>query len=83
MVSRQVHEMRMNIFEEHSGAIGDKRLIDPLSDEFVRVWDNVASNNTILYREVFRCYPDDEIRTIKEFKEFESKKQLDQYDRLV
>ena len=46
--------MRMNIFEEHSGAVGDSRLVDPLSDEFAEVWDKLATNNTMLYREVFR-----------------------------
>lgn len=35
------------------------------------VWMRVACNNTKLYRRVFRCMPDNEVTTWKEYNEFE------------
>ncbi|KAI2624830.1 phospholipase D [Hypoxylon sp. NC1633] len=35
------------------------------------IWAKVASNNTKLYRRVFRCMPDSDVSTWKEYNEFE------------
>lgn len=44
---------------------------DPLSDEFYYdLWERVADQNTLLYREVFHCQPDDEVTTWKQYIEF-------------
>ncbi len=44
---------------------------DPLSDSFHQdVWNTVAENNTKLFRTVFRCMPDNEVKTWKEYKEY-------------
>ncbi|KAI9823133.1 MAG: Phospholipase D1 [Thelocarpon impressellum] len=44
---------------------------DPLSDSFhLDTWHAVAENNTKLYRHVFRCMPDNEVKTWKEYKEY-------------
>ena len=44
---------------------------DPLSDAFhLDIWHAVAENNTKLYRQVFRCMPDNEVKTWKEYKEY-------------
>ena len=44
---------------------------DPLSDGFYNdVWHTVAENNTALFRAVFRCMPDDEVKSWKEYKEY-------------
>ena len=44
---------------------------DPISDAFLLdVWHTVAENNTKLYRQVFRCMPDNEVKTWKEYKEY-------------
>lgn len=44
---------------------------DPLSDSFyLDIWQAVAENNTKLYRTVFRCMPDNEVKTWKEYKEY-------------
>ena len=43
-----------------------KEKIDPLSDE---VWDlinNTAKNNTLIYRDIFNCYPDDKFAYFKD-----------------
>ena len=44
---------------------------DPLNDTFyLDTWHTVAENNTKLYRNVFRCMPDNEVKTWKEYKEY-------------
>ncbi|KAI9719039.1 MAG: hypothetical protein M1812_003669 [Candelaria pacifica] len=44
---------------------------DPLSDSFyLDTWHAVAENNTRLYRTVFRCMPDNEVKSWKEYKDF-------------
>ncbi|PGH12567.1 hypothetical protein AJ79_04188 [Helicocarpus griseus UAMH5409] len=44
---------------------------DPLSDSFyMDIWQTIAENNTKLYRSVFRCMPDNEVKSWKEYKEY-------------
>ena len=44
---------------------------DPLNDSFfVDTWHAIAENNTKLFRTVFRCMPDNEVKTWKEYKEY-------------
>lgn len=51
--------------------VTDECMRDPLSDTFyLDVWHTVAENNTKLYRQVFRCMPDNEVKTWKEYKEY-------------
>lgn len=46
---------------------------DPLSPAFWDdVWSRVAKNNTTLYRRVFRCMPDNEVSTWKDYHESDS-----------
>lgn len=44
---------------------------DPLDDDFYHdIWLATAERNTKLFREVFRCQPDDEVTTWREYKDF-------------
>ena len=44
---------------------------DPLNDSFfIDTWHAVAENNTKLFRQVFRCMPDNEVKSWKEYKEY-------------
>ncbi|KAK2747295.1 Phospholipase D1 [Myotisia sp. PD_48] len=44
---------------------------DPLADSFyLDIWQSIAENNTKLYRTVFRCMPDSEAKTWKDYKEY-------------
>ena len=44
---------------------------DPLNDNFfLDTWHTVAENNTKLFRQVFRCMPDNEVKSWKEYKEY-------------
>ncbi|KAI1177244.1 phospholipase D [Nemania sp. FL0916] len=45
---------------------------DPISPAFWDdIWTRVAKNNTTLYRRVFRCMPDSEVSTWKDYHEFD------------
>ena len=44
---------------------------DPLNDSFyIDTWLTIAENNTKLFRTVFRCMPDSEVKNWKEYKEY-------------
>ncbi|KAH9875714.1 hypothetical protein IAQ61_003178 [Plenodomus lingam] len=44
---------------------------DPINDSFfLDTWHQVAENNTKLFRQVFRCMPDNDVRTWKEYQEY-------------
>ncbi|KAJ2784835.1 hypothetical protein H4R18_000869 [Coemansia javaensis] len=43
---------------------------DPLSDEFLALWWTTASTNARVFRDVFRCVPDDTVETFDQYKKF-------------
>ena len=44
---------------------------DPLHDTFMLdTWHHVAENNTKIYRAIFRCMPDSEVKTWAQYKEY-------------
>ncbi|ORX95016.1 phospholipase D/nuclease [Basidiobolus meristosporus CBS 931.73] len=48
----------------------DEIVMDPLSDNFSKFWLKTAQENTELFRDVFRCVPDDTVTTWDEYKAF-------------
>lgn len=42
---------------------------DPLAADFLELWRTISRRNTEVYRQVFRCMPDDTVRTWKEYEE--------------
>lgn len=73
--------LRLQLFKEHFGGSEDI-LRDPLSDEFDQFWRVLAHSNTIRYRHVFRCYPDDCIPLISELPAFQAQESLEAYPQL-
>ena len=46
-------------------------MLDPINDSFILdTWHAIAENNTKLFRQVFRCMPDNEVKSWKEYKEY-------------
>ena len=58
--SKFAHTLRTKLFMEHF-ALSAEELEDPLNLQTLKKMDLIARRNTEIYREVFRCYPDDEI----------------------
>lgn len=51
--------------------VTDDCMRDPLNDSFyLDTWHTVAENNTKLFRQVFRCMPDNECKSWKDYKEY-------------
>ena len=64
------HSFRVNLFAEHLGIDPKNPILnDPLSDEFLQLVQNTAHNNTLIYRKLFRCYPDDTYLSFKDLRE--------------
>ena len=76
--------LRKALMSEHLGIdIDDERLNDPLNDELLELFINTAKNNTLIFRKLFRCYPDDEMKTFKDIKKcpkipFTNKEEIEQ-----
>ena len=61
---------RKHLFSEHFGIEKNNDILnDPLSDDLWNLCQKTAENNTVIYRNVFGCYPDDNYKTFKELKE--------------
>ncbi|PCH02254.1 Phospholipase D family [Penicillium occitanis (nom. inval.)] len=51
--------------------IDENCMQDPVSETFYYdTWQKIAENNTKIYRTVFRCMPDSEVKSWKEYKEY-------------
>lgn len=49
----------------------DAAALDPLSDQFYyQIWLKRATDNTHIYRQLFRCVPDDTIHTYEQHRKF-------------
>ena len=70
--SQKAKEMVHPLFADLQRPFVDKDCMrDPLNDSFfLDTWHAVAENNTKLYRQVFRCMPDNEVKGWKEYKEY-------------
>ena len=57
---------RKFLMVEHLHLGKDESILDdPLSDELWSLMQSRARSNTLLYRDIFRCYPDDEYKSFK------------------
>ena len=75
------HSFRVNLFAEHLGIDPSADILkDPLTDEFLQLVQNTASNNTRIYRELWGCYPDDNYLSFKDLKNYKplSKEELNE-----
>ncbi|KAJ2721290.1 hypothetical protein GGI07_004070 [Coemansia sp. Benny D115] len=56
--------------ETQEGKRARRILEDPLSDRFMEYWWGVAKQNELLFRDVFKCVPDDTIENFDQYKKF-------------
>ena len=81
--SKFAHSFRVNLFAEHLGVDPkNKILTDPLSDEFLQLVQNTAHNNTLIYRKLWGCYPDDSYLSFKDLKELKKKTTKEEIEKL-
>ncbi|ORX49426.1 phospholipase D/nuclease [Hesseltinella vesiculosa] len=49
----------------------DYQALDPASDHFQQtIWNQSARTNTLVYRDLFRCVPDDTVHTFEQHRQF-------------
>ena len=72
MFSQKTSDLINPTLAEMKRPIVDKDCMrDPLNDSFyLDTWHTIAENNTKLFRMVFRCMPDSEVRNWKEYTEW-------------
>ncbi|OMJ91836.1 hypothetical protein SteCoe_5508 [Stentor coeruleus] len=78
-VSKLAFTLRTNIFKEILGISDENILRDPLSQEFTHFIRSISQSNTRIYKNVFRCYPDNEIQSLRDLGDFESSAKLEDY----
>jgi phospholipase D1/2 len=61
------------LFEDMSFPVVTRNcMLDPLAGSFARgIWRRVAENNTRIFRGVFRCMPDSDVRTWADYKDYD------------
>jgi len=71
--------LRKRLFREHLGLLTDQStsdtidITDPVTDQFYKgTWIRIASLNTKIYEQVFRCIPCDEVTSFAQLREFQS-----------
>ncbi|KAL4471562.1 hypothetical protein ABPG74_008455 [Tetrahymena malaccensis] len=79
--SKFAYTLRQSLFQEHFG-LSEKELVDPLDNDFFEKIQTNSKKNTWIYREIFRCYPDDNIKVSSDYEEFKKKKNLALYANL-
>ena len=85
--SNFAHSFRTNLMAEHLGLDinneNDKKILnDPLSNDLWSMLINRAKNNTEIYRKVFYCYPDDNMKTFDQVPEKLKEEKLDELKKL-
>ncbi|CAD8108230.1 unnamed protein product [Paramecium sonneborni] len=76
-----VQELRTSLYMEHFGLKYDE-VIDPLSQQLQEQIRTNTRQNTLIYRQVFACYPDDNIKTLNDYQTFKISGDLSKYDQL-
>eukprot|EP01016_Furgasonia_blochmanni_P054772 TRINITY_DN9067_c0_g1_i3.p1 TRINITY_DN9067_c0_g1~~TRINITY_DN9067_c0_g1_i3.p1 ORF type:complete len:270 (+),score=60.57 TRINITY_DN9067_c0_g1_i3:109-810(+) len=76
------HSLRVNLFMEHFG-LAESALADPLSDELWKSIKDITHSNTMIYRQIFGCTPDDQMTMFNHRKELEDNRKPELYDELA
>ena len=86
VAAKFAYNFRTNLFAEHLGLDPEDPILnDPLNDEFLKKLQNAAEKNTLTYRELWGCYPDDEYKNFKDIKRkvnFDNKDELRKFKEL-
>lgn len=78
-------KLRKFLFREHLGLIDTNRenidVNDPIIDSFYKhTWQKISKDNTKLFDEVFKCIPNDSVRTIASLRKYSDEPPLCKVD---
>ena len=73
------HNFRTSLLAEHLGLKPDDNILfDPLSDELWEKLNNTAKKNTEIYRKLWNCYPDDNMKKFTDLKKVKKINELNE-----
>lgn len=77
--------LRKHLFREHLGIFRNNKnsidVTDPICDAFYKdIWQKISSQNTKIFEEVFRCIPNDSVRSFLTMKKFSEEPALSRTD---
>ena len=75
LVSKKIQSFRTKLWNEHF-QLPLEVLEDPTDYKLWHEIEFIANKNTSIYRSVFGCYPDNEMKTTRELKEIKQKSSL-------
>ena len=76
-----IKKNKVKLWKEHFG-FTDEECVDPLAKQ---TWEAVArraASNTVIFRKIFGCYPDDNMTKKKQIEEEKSKSRINMYEQL-
>ena len=77
-------DLRKALMAEHLGiSQNDKILDDPVNNKLYSLFRNRARNNTLIYRDLFSCYPDDTFVNFKSLEHAQEMQKLEEPDDLL
>ncbi|CAD8061948.1 unnamed protein product [Paramecium sonneborni] len=79
--SKFAHTLRTALYMEHFD-MPYQKVIDPLSLQFEKESTAQANINTRIYKQIFACYPHDDIKKVSDYEEFKSKRHIEEYEQL-
>ncbi|KAL4469400.1 hypothetical protein ABPG74_004653 [Tetrahymena malaccensis] len=78
MLNQFAHTFRMSLYQEHFG-LTEQQAEDPLNPQLLSLISERAKKNTEIYREVFRCYPDDQVTYLNQLEPWQKERKTENY----
>ena len=73
--------LRNALYQEHF-ALTEEEAKDPMRPQLLSLLKNQTARNTEIYREIFRCYPDDNVKKLSTLEKWQSERNPDLYAEL-
>ena len=81
-VNEFAYNFRMRLCMEHFD-LNEDLCLDPMNEEFQKIITENTKQNTEIYRNVFRVYPDDNVRKYEDLYKFINERKLSSYEALA
>ena len=78
-VSKFAFTLRTNIFKEIMGTSDQSILQDPLSETFTTYLKSTSESNTQIFKQVFKCIPDNDVKRLRDIQPFQDSANLQDY----
>jgi len=80
--SKKIKDFRSKLWNEHF-SLDLTELQDPIDQDLWTKVYYVSQHNTVIYRKVFGCYPDNKMRKLNDLVEIKEKSVIEKYEELI